>query len=277
MASKKRNSRYRPIGRVRKASRKQLQASKKQYGTAKKQATAYKKLAKSLGKFSPDIGKLARKKRLTAADKQRISKRAKRLHNVTDLFRITGKGAKKFKQKFGDIFYPGTEAVRLRYASENATIKFVDDNLFLESNGRQWLYWRLNKSTVRNKDGKLVSAAEKAFDAQFPIEKVLALAERAYTELKIEAITLWTEQGRADTTFSELRDFARWVAQHWQNGNYIRYDTRTGEIHDESDAGKWINGLAILLKEPPKRAKRKASVKRKTVKRKRKSTKGKRK
>ena len=86
---------------------------------------------------------------------------------------------------------------------------------------------------------------------------VADLADKAFKELNVEAVTIWTHAGRSDETFSSFRQFMLWVSQHWQSGKYIRHDPVTGLVQDETDPGKWISGLAIMVKEPPKPTRKK--------------------
>jgi len=240
------------------------------YVRHKKERAASKKAlktAKDLSKYVPALKPLAKKTRLTPQQRAQVTHYAKALSGVTNLVPVSKSYAKKHKD---ELFVPvvgigkgkaarrvhGIQAARFRNASENAKYDMTDDNLVIETNGRTWVYWRLDIDEIRNKNGKLVKAGGAAFDKKFPIERVVELAQIAFDNMEVKAITLWTHAGRIDSTFADLKAFIRFVHQHWQAGKYVRFDDE-GEISDTSDPGKWIHGLAIWVdKLPPKKRKK---------------------
>lgn len=201
--------------------------------------------AKRLKELVPALKPLARKSRLTPAEKAKITHYAKELRGVTDLVPVSKKVA---KENPSYLFKPGVQAIRFANISSTAKVEPQGDGFFIETNGRTWLYWPLPKATVRNKKGQLKDVAAKAFQAQFPIELAAALAEKAFKTLNVEVISLWTHAGRNDATFKTLNQFIFWMNQKWQAGRYVT--TREGGYEQESDPGAWINGIAVAITNP---------------------------
>ena len=216
---------------------------------------SYLNSAKELAKLVPRLKKYRRRKKLSKYDKYSISKAEKILRGVRDLHPVTKKQARKLKSK--KLFAPGVRAIRLRGVPPETKIKISKrGDIELVYKGTRWIYWSLDRETVRSKRG-MKSAASKAFQKQFPIEIIGGMAETAFKKLNVQAIALWTHAGRSDATFSDLKAFVYWVNEKWNAGRYMRAD-QYGELKDESDPGKWIEGLAIEIENPEYTKRRRA-------------------
>lgn len=207
---------------------------------APRETSDYLAAAKKLAKFVPSLAKYKRRKTLTRYEKSAITRREKQLRFVTDkLFPISKKQAKNLK---GKTFAHGVRAVELRGTSANAKIRSAGKDIMVVSNGRTWVYWGLNKDTVRQKRG-MKKTAKDAFAMQFPIEKVSELARAAFKKLKPIQIHLWAHSGVVGEPFETLGAFIDWIDEKWNAGRYVN------EKGYSSDPGAWINGIAILVKE----------------------------
>lgn len=215
-------------------------------GTSKQ----YIQTAKKLSPYVPELRRLSNKKSLTQKEKATVTRYNKSLRHFTgSLHAIPRKDRKKFK---GTEFAKGVDAIALNNFSTDATVKAINDDIIIVSNGRTWLLWRLDKKIVRNKKGEFEQVARDAFNAQFPVELVQGLAEEAFKKLKVEAVALWITSGRADRTFGTIGAFVRWLHTRLHAGVY----NADKEINDR-DAGSFIKGLAILVEQPPTRKSKK--------------------
>lgn len=217
--------------------RQERAASKKSLETAKK-----------LAPFVPELKTLSHKTRLTPEEKAKVTRYNKKLRYFASSLHPIPKGQKKaFK---GTEFAPGVNAIALNNFSSDAKVDAVGEDIFVVSNGRTWVLWKLEKAIVRNKNGQFDAAAKKAFKAQFPLEIAGKLAEQAFKELKVESVALWIASGRADRTFRDIAAFLRYLHSRLHAG---MYQDKGGE-HDgrKTDAGRFIYGLAIQIAQPPK-------------------------
>lgn len=208
----------------------------------------YVQTAKKLAKFVPSLKPIARKSRLSPSEKAKVTHYAKVLRHATNLQPVTKREAKKFKKQ---LYAPGVQAIQLDDVSEHAKVTVAGDDLIIRQNGRTWVYWKLDTKTVRSKSG-MGRAGERAFNKQFPIERVAELAEKAFKQYNVLQIHLWAHSGRVGQGFADLRSFLSWVNEKWQAGRYITIrESVTGRTYlDPSDPGKWVNGLAILIETP---------------------------
>ncbi len=210
--------------------------------------------ALNLSSLVPSLKPLAKRKRLKPSEKGRITRREKQLKGIPDIFPITARQAKQMK---GQTLFSGVQAIQLRGVSKDAKISFKGKNLTVtEPSGRQWLYWHLSRATVRSKR-EFKQYGKKAFQQQFPIELVAELAAKAFQSLDVVQINLWAHAGIVGDPHHELKEFVAWVNEKWSAGRYIRTSTHGGD----SDPGKWVNGIAILLEDKEYARKRAAALK----------------
>jgi hypothetical protein len=209
------------------------------------QSKAFVERAKKLAPFVPSLKKVSRKKRLTQAEKSEVTRYTKKLKYARNLHPVTKKQAKKLK---GQLYAPGVQAIQLDDVSSTAKLGTIGNDLLISSNGRTWIYWKLDKETVRSKAG-MKGAGKKAFDKKFPIERIAEMAERAFKTYNVKQIHLWGHSGRVGPGFQDFGAFMLWVNEKWQAGRYIETLTSAGgrEYENPSDPGKWINGLAIWI------------------------------
>lgn len=217
----------------------------------KRETASYIESVKQLAKFAPSLKKYKRRKKLRPAEKGAITRKENllRFHTQT-LFPVNKKLAKELK---GQLFAPGIHAIEFRNTAPNAKIHKVGQDLVLTSNGRTFLYWRLDREDVKSTKG-MAKAAAKAFDIDeyeeefgdnteelppdlFPIERVAELAGLAFEQLKPLAVYLWAPSGRVGSGFESLKQFSMWLAENWHADRYTQQE-------------KWVNGIAILLNDP---------------------------
>lgn len=163
------------------------------------------------------------------------------------------------------MFLPGVRAIQLRGVPETAEIKIGKlGDIFISYNERQWIYWSLDRQTVRSKKG-MRKSGEIAFAKMFPIEKVSAMAAEAFARSDVKEVRLWAHAGIVGDSFEDLPAFIRWVNEKWNQGRYMGEQERLGGnlYSNPSDPGKWVNGLAILLEHKEYIKKREALTKEK--------------
>jgi hypothetical protein len=113
-------------------------------------------------------------------------------------------------------------------------------DLLITSNGRTWIFWDVNNPRDKR---EIKGAAAKAFAMQFPIERVANLAKKAFKKFKVKQIHLWAASGVVGQPFVDLQAFIDWVDEKWSAGRYVN------DKGYSSDPERWINGIAILIKE----------------------------
>jgi len=198
----------------------------------KRPVSDYVEAARKLSKFVPSLKKYRRRKTLTRYEKAAITRKQKALQYTDHLIPITKKQYKKLKRFTPG---PGIQAVQLRNTGAHTKISFVRDNMMVTSNGRTWLYWELDRAQVKSKKG-MTKAAREAFAMQFPVERIAALAQKAFEDLEPLAVYLWAPSGRVGRGFQDLPAFIDWLHENWNIGRYTQQE-------------KWVNGIAILLQE----------------------------
>lgn len=196
----------------------------------------YLEAAKRLMKFAPGLAKYKRRKTLTKYEKAAINRKEKVLRYVDHLIPLSKSQARKMKDQ---LFAPGVRAIKLKDTSPDAKIEKINKDMIVTSNGRTWLYWKLEKLDTTQWKRRRVKvfgqAAEQAFtnpDA-FPIEKIGLLAERAFKKVTTKQVHLWGKAGRVGAGFRDLKAFMHWLLEE-----HVRAYRNTDE---------WINGIAILI------------------------------
>lgn len=213
--------------------------------------------AKELSKYVPRLKKYKRRKTLTRGEARGIVRKEKLLAGVEDLFPVTKKQARRLKRQ--KMFGPGVQAVRLKGTPKDTKIKVNKaGTLTFSSASEQWVFWPLDRETVRQRRG-LKKAAGAAFEKRFPIEIVKDLAAEAFSHLQVHAIHLWTNAGAVGIGYQDFPRFSLFVDEKWHAGRYMRVDPETRELKDASDPGLWVNGIAIKLEPPAYQARRKAA------------------
>jgi len=218
----------------------------------KRSTESYLSSARSLVPFAPGLKKYKRRKTLKPAEKGAITRKENALAFHTDkLVPVSKQLARQLKDQ---LFVPkrrvydeetdqyryeegqgrqGIRAIELRNTGMDAKIHKVKDDMIVTSNGRTFLYWKLDREDVKTKRG-MTKAAAAAFDSQFPIERVAELAKVAFEKLKPLAVYLWAPSGRVGNPFESLKQFSMWLAENWSADRYSQQE-------------KWVNGIVILL------------------------------
>lgn len=245
MASRKITERQRIAREKRKSKKLGYSLTYSRQKRERAQSKSFVELAKKLALYVPSLKPIARKKKLTQAEKTKVTNFAKKLRYSRNLHPVTKAQAKKLKKQ---LYAPGVQAIQLDDVSSNAKLGTIGDDLLVTSNGRTWIYWKLDRKTVRSKSG-MRDAGSKAFAKKFPIERIAEMAEKAFKTYNVKQIHLWAHSGRVGQGFPNISGFIQWVNEKWQAGRYIETLTTTKgmEFENPSDPGKWINGLAILI------------------------------
>lgn len=206
----------------------------------------YLRSAKSLTAFVPSLKKFNKRKTLTKSEKATIRRREKQLKNIPYLVPLSKAQAKKMTRR--KTFLPGVQAVQLRGVGYDADVKFHGGDIEVREHGEHWIYWSLDRDTVRSRKG-MRDAGEEAFSETFPIEKLSDMTREAFKRYHVKEVHLWAHAGIVGDGFQSLNQFVMWVNEKWNNGRYVTVRQNTcGDIYsDPSDPGKWINGIAILL------------------------------
>ena len=195
----------------------------------KKRSTfEYLEIAKRLSKLAPGLKKYTRRKELNNGEKSAISHKEKILRYSDHLIPVSTKQAKKLK---GLLFAPGVQAIQLRNTSPDAKIKKVGKDIVLTSNGRNFIYWRLENVKPRGMK-KAADTVFNKFEATFQIEHIAALAQKAFKKFKPKQIFLWAESGRVGEGFADFDVFMDWIYE-----SYSQY----------KNVERWVNGVAIQL------------------------------
>lgn len=204
--------------------------------------------AKSLSKLVPSLKKFKSRKTLKKSEKASIRRRERQLKNIPFLVPLTKPQAKKLGRV--KLFLPGIQAVQLRNVQPGASIKIKGKDIEVQQNGQRWIYWSLDRDTVRSRRG-MREAGAKAFDKQFPIEKVSDLTAKAFATFKVQQVHLWAHAGIVGDAFEDLQQFIMWVNEKWNQGRYVSTHYKvSGDIYSPpSDPGKWVNGIAILVED----------------------------
>lgn len=237
------------------ASQKKTRGKKKQTRTSED----YLASAKQMMALVPSLKKFKTRKTLKKSEKRTIRRREKQLQSIPFLVPVTKAQAKKLGRK--KLFLPGIQAIQLRNVPEGSkiSIKKRGDVQVIQPSGQRWIYWSLNRDTVRSRRG-MRDAGQKVFSREFPIEKVSDLTAKAFAKYKIQQVHLWAHAGIVGDGFADLQQFIMWVNEKWQNGRYVTVRMQShGDIYSEpSDPGKWVNGIAILIENPEYTKARKA-------------------
>lgn len=187
----------------------------------------YIQSANKLSSIVPKLKKFKRRKKLTRAEKANIRKKERQLKYMDHLIPVKKKDLKTLRPF---MVGPGIQAVQLRNTGNNVKLSVLNGDMLIESNGRLWLYWSLDK--LHSSD--MAKAGETAFGIRgaFPMEQILELAQLAYNNPRTMAVGLWTAQGRVGNPFPSMRQFLEWIT--------LSYSTY-------ADVEKWVNGIAVLI------------------------------
>lgn len=221
-------------------------ASKKKRPT--RSTDDYLASAKELSKLVPTLKKFKSRKTLKKSEKATIRRRERQLKNIPFLVPITKLQAKTLGRV--KLFLPGIQAVQLRNVQPGASIKIRGKDIEVQQNGQHWIYWALDRDTVRSRRG-MREAGTQVFNKQFPIERVSDLTAKAFKTFKVQQVHLWAHAGIVGDAFEDLQQFIMWVNEKWNQGRYVSTHYKVaGDIYSTpSDPGKWVNGIAILVED----------------------------
>lgn len=236
-------------------------ARKKPKKKSGRSTESYLYSADNLSKIVPSLKKFAKRKTLKKSEKATITRREKQLKNIPFLQPVTPKQAKQLGRR--KMFLPGVQAIQLRGVDTDKGDKFkinrYGDIEVTKATGQRWIYWALDRKTVRSRPG-MREAGKDVFDKKLPIEKVADITAEAFQKYHIQEVRLWAHAGIVGEGFHSLKQFILWVNEKWNQGRYV--STRqfaNGEIYSSpSDPGKWVNGIAILIENPEYTKRRKA-------------------
>jgi hypothetical protein len=168
-------------------------------------------------------------KKLTPGEKGIIARKENLLkYHVHQLRPLNKAQIKEFK---GHKFGPGVNAIEFRNTSPDAKVRVARKDLVVTSNGRDWLYWKLDRFDTET----MANAAQTAFDnlrEAFPIERLAALVGKAFESADTIGVSLWAKSGRVGEVFDDLEAFMEWLQESY--GGYNEPD-------------KWVRGIAIEL------------------------------
>src|ERR1700748_453735 len=114
---------------------------------------SYLASARALSELVPSLKKFKKRKRLKRSEKRTISRREKQLKNIPFLVPVTKKQAKQLGRR--KLFLPGIQAIQLRNVAPDQKIRFNKrgDVIVETASGNQWIYWTLDRDTVRSRGG----------------------------------------------------------------------------------------------------------------------------
>ena len=233
--------------------------SRKKSRRIKRPTSEYLEAAKRLMMFVPGLKKYKRRKTLRPQEKSVIKKYENALRYTDHLIPVT---EKQYKHLRDELYIPhmpdrtvtdkitgekiikrgkpvhGVRAIRLKGMSPNTKLVTVTNtNITIASNGRKWLFWKLDKLGDKTWRKSVANAAKQVFmspQEAYPIEKIAKLAELAFKQItKPKAVYLWTRHGPVGSPFRDLNTFMDWLTE-----TYMR-------AYKETD--DWMNGIAILV------------------------------
>lgn len=209
--------------------------------------------ADNLSKIVPSLKRFSKRKTLRKSEKATIRRREKQLLHIPHLEPLSPSQAKRLGRK--KTFLPGVQAVQLRGIDTRKGDKFNvnrhGDIEVTKAGGDRWIYWALDRKTVRSHRG-MCDAGAAVFNKTLPIEKVTELTEEAFAHYTIQQVHLWAHAGVVGDGFQSLKQFVGWVNEKWNQGRYIstRRLNEGGRYEVVSDPGQWINGIAFLVENP---------------------------
>jgi hypothetical protein len=198
--------------------------------------------------YVPKLKKYRKRKTLKPWEKSYIKRWENLVPIVIDLIPVKKPQAKKLKKnlyrpesiikkgpKIGQKrYHPPINAIKLRNTSSRAKIKSItNDKMLVEDRGREWVYVRLPDS----EPATLEDYGEDIFDGEpgtFDIERIAAIASRAFERPSTKGVALWTKSGRADDVFPSFRQFYHWLMTY-----YVKYE----------NTDEWVDGIAVLIGE----------------------------
>lgn len=239
---------------------------------AKRATESYLESAKLLAPFVPSLRRYKRRKTLKPWQKAHIARYENWLRfQLGELKPVTKKQAKEFKNelykpetqvkkgknKGSFVRHGGVQAVRFRNTGAKIKLKNLNKDTFvMNSNGRTWLYWRLNEgNTGDTKRQKLAKAGARIFTnvvykneetdeeftgpdiddiTGFDIEQIIEMSRHAFENPTTKAVYLWAESGRVGMPMTEHKQFMEWII-----ADYSTY----------KQTNRWVMGLAVLLGE----------------------------
>lgn len=231
----------------------------------KRETGSYLESAKELSRFIPSLKKYKKRKTLKPSEKSAIARKENILRDsytqLEDLIPVTKKQARELKDLLWQpetLIKTGTrkgqtsrhhfvQALRLRNVGKDThIIKKIDRNIYVVSNGRTWVYWKLPDTRPKT----LLKAGQQLFEEfdgeepeefeerepvkpdEFDIERLIELAKQAFERPETKAVYLWAETGRVGFGMKSLSNFIHWIRQ-----DYASY----------AQTEKWVNGIAILI------------------------------
>jgi hypothetical protein len=198
------------------------------------------KIVAEYRKFVPALKKYGRRRTYTKSERQFIQRIPKILRFTDHLFPVTEKQAKKFEDQLFvpvDIHgepirgLPKINAIQFRNTGKDVAIHTVADDLLMATNGRNYVYWKLDRVSVAAMK-KAGTEAFQNFRNAFPAEKIARLAEKAFKQTRVKAVYLWGSRGRCNQGFRDLRHFLKWLFEEY--AHYV-------------DADQWVNGIVLAV------------------------------
>lgn len=195
----------------------------------------YLSAARNMAKLVPGLRKYKRRKTLKPQEKAAIRRAEKKLHGGFNLIPVDKRTAKELKDL---LWAPGVQAIQFKNISPDAVVRRIKKDIYITSNGRNWIYWKLPDTSVgtmetsREELEQMSEEYPEAFRETFDIERLEELAARAYEDTRVKSVHLWTKQGRVGEGFRTLKQFMQWLYQE-----YSHY----------KDTERWVIGIAFTL------------------------------
>lgn len=210
----------------------------------KRETASYLSAARRLAPYVPRLAKYKRRKTLKPSEKAAISRYENLIPFTTDLKPVSKRRESELKEFFyrpittvltgkrkgQRVEHGGIRAIMMRNTADDVDIQKIDKGLMLESNGRQWVYWKLPEVTKK----AIQEMAEAAFESPeaYQVDRVIELAKAAFANPKTKGVYLWTIKGRSGKPIKTFKSFLNWLHERWE-----KYENQ-----DE-----WIKGLTIMV------------------------------
>jgi hypothetical protein len=214
----------------------------------KRDTQSYLEAVKELAPFIPSLRKYSRrKKNLKPQEKAAIARaenifaEAKADHLVPvnkrtarimhdQLYRYehetTIKRGQRKGQKYTKIYT--FQGIQLRNTGKDVTIKRVNRDMFVTSNGRLWVYWQLPDTS----SPAMRKAGREAFNEASVIDQAIELARKAFKNPETKGVFLWATSGRVGEGFETLEEFIKWI---WTD--YSTYQ----------NTERFVKGIAFMI------------------------------
>lgn len=217
--------------------------------------------------FVPRLRKYKRRKNLSPSEKGYVTRVEKAMRFAQDLIPLTEQQAKKIKGHLYQPFYirkrknketgaieehkiylKGVRAIQLKGVNEHTKIKLKKVKVpileHIEDEEHEGQY-ELEDTGETREEYTIITSNGRDFiyipAENGSLENIVAVATKAFKDLKPIAIYLWAHYGRAGRAFKSIRQFEIWLYEE-----YSKYSAETA-LWGGTDA--WVEGIAALVRE----------------------------